>query len=318
MKTKPYPMATFWSGLLLLALWLGGGGAARAAVDFSLQLGDVTWTGGGGSYACFSSTAYPNTVNFTISKSGTGRTAYAVTAGPSGNTGTYTRKLRSGSYDLNYQLFTTSAMNYQWKAPTTATANEVLSGQSANKAQTIPLSFVFYVPPGQVVPPGTYTDTVSVRIYPAYNSTGSPYDSRTITLKVTVAADAAISIVPTGGAFNSSSPNLTLDFGTLSAGQTKNCDVLVKQNNNCTVYFSSDNSGYLKRVPATSGDQIPYTAIAAGAAVNLAQTGQAALPAGIPASPDGNRYPITVTIGNFDGVTAGTYQDRITLTVVAQ
>lgn len=303
--------------LLLTVMLLFAAVLGAAAASYTLQIGNVVWTGGGGGYACFSSTAYPNTVNFTITKTGTGRANYAVTAGPSQNTGTYTRKLKSGGSLLNYELYTTGAMNFQWKAPTTATANEVMSGSLSGQSQVVPLSFVFFIPPGQVVPPGTYTDRVTVSVYRAYNSTSSPYDTRTITLTVTVRADAAVSIVPTGSAFNSSSPNLNLDFGTLAPGQTRNCDVLIKKNSDCTVSFSSDNNGVLKAVPTPTADQIPYTASAAGIAVDLAHSGSTVLPGGIPAGPDGNRYPVTVTIGNYGVVAAGTYQDRITLTVVA-
>src|SRR6267142_1343872 len=147
-------------GLLLLSAL-----SSRAAT-YSLQISDVTWMGSPGGYDCFTSAAYPNTVNFTITKTANGRKSYAVTAGTSANTGSYTRQLRAGGSRLNYQLYTTSAMNYALKAPPTALANEVLSGSLPGPAgQVIPLSFVFFIPPGQVVPPGTYTDQVTISIY---------------------------------------------------------------------------------------------------------------------------------------------------------
>ena len=304
----------FITGLFLCASLLGA-----TAANYTIQIGNVNWIGSAGGYACFSGTAYPNTVNFTITKAAAGRQNYAVTAGPSKNTGNYTRQLSSGGNSLNYALYTTSAMTYQLKAPTTAIANEVISGSIAGQAsQVVPLSYIFYVTPGQVVPPGTYTDQITFSVYPAYNSTGTPDATQTITLTVVVAAGAAISIVPTGRSFDSSAPQLTLDFGALQAGQTRSCDVLIKQNNNCTVNYSSANNGVLKQIPTPTADQIPYTLSASGLNIVLTQPGSILLPSGISPQPDGNRYPISITIGTLGNPAAGTYQDQITITVVAQ
>lgn len=304
---------------ILTSLLLCGSLLGATAANYTLQIGNVNWSGSAGGYACFSGTAYPNTVNFTITKSAGGRKTYAVTAGPSSNTGTYTRQLRSGGSSLNYVLYTSSAMTSQLKAPTTAVASEVISGSvSGNRSQVIPLSFIFYLAPGQVVPPGTYTDQITVSVYPAYNSTGTPDTTRTITLSVVVAAGAAISIVPTGSSFNSSAPQLTLDFGALQAGQAKSCDVLIKQNNNCTVNYSSANNGVLKQIPTPTTDQIPYAFSASGMNLDLTQPGSILLPSGVSPQPNGNRYPILITIGALDNPAAGTYQDQITISVIAQ
>jgi spore coat protein U-like protein len=299
-------------GLLLGAL-------NSMAANYSLQISDVTWMGSPGGYDCFTGAAYPNTVNFTITKTANGRKDYALTAGTSANTGSYTRQLSSGGSRLNYQLFTTSGMNYNLKAPPSAQANEVLSGSVPGPGgQVIPLSFVFFIPPGQVVPPGTYTDQVTISIYDAYDSVGSPQATRTITISAVVVAGAAMSIVPTGGPFNSSRPQYTLNFGTLSTGQQQSCDVLIKQNNNCTLYYSSANRGVLQQVPVPTTDQIPYSCMVAGAMLDLSQAGSLSLPPGISPGSDGARYPVNITIGNVGNASAGTYEDQITITVQAQ
>jgi hypothetical protein len=304
---------------LITSLFLCVSLLGATAANYTLQIGNVAWTGSAGGYACFSGTAYPNTINFTITKATNGRQNYAVTAGPSQNTGNYTRQLRSGGNLLNYALYTTTAMTYQFKAPTTALATEVISGSLTGQgSQVVPLSFIFYVPPGQVVPPGTYTDQITFSVYPAYNSTGAPDITQTITFSVVVAAGAAISIVPTGSPFNSSAPQLTLDFGVLQTGHAQSCDVLIKQNNNCTVNYSSANNGVLKQIPTPTTDQIPYTFSSSGFNLDLTQPGSIPLPSGVSPQPNGNRYPITVTIGTLNNPAAGTYQDQITISVVAQ
>ena len=302
-------------GLTMLVIL--GGALWAGAQTYTIQIGNVSWSGSPGGYNCFSSTAYPNTVNFTITHNHPGAATYAVTAGVSATSGSYNRQLASGTSRLNYQLYTGSDMSYVLEAPMAATANNVLSGTDAQKGDVIPLAFLFYVPPGQAVAPGTYTDTVVIGVYSAYNSP-SPMTSQTITISVVVSAVAAISIVPTGGSFNSGSPGLTLNFGTLSTGQNQRCDVLVQQNNKCTVYFSSANSGVLKQVPTPTTDAIPYTCVVFGSALDLTHSGNVPLASGISPAPNGNRYPLSITIGSMSFPSAGAYQDQITLTVQAQ
>src|SRR5512140_2656830 len=114
--------------IIFLGLLLSGALTVFAAADYSLQIGNVTWIGGASGYNSFSATAYPNTVNFTITKLASGNKSYAVTAGPAANSGTYNRRLASGANTLNYQFYTSSALANVLEAPPTANASQVLSG----------------------------------------------------------------------------------------------------------------------------------------------------------------------------------------------
>jgi hypothetical protein len=297
-----------------LGLLLGATFCSNAQ-NYTLQIGNITWVGGPGGYNPFSATAYPNTVNFTITKNVYGSSVtYSVMAGTSATSGNYTRQMASGANRLNYQIYTTSAMTYVLQAPNVATANNAISGtSSATKGTVIPLSFLFYVTPSQVVAAGTYTDTVVVGIYNAFNST-SPMTSKSITITTVVAASAALSIVPTGSAF-STSTSQTFAFGTLATGQVLGCDLLVKRNTSATVTFDSANHGVMKAIPTPDTDQIPYTFVANGTTFNLASAANLLLPAGV--STTGTRLPINVTIGNISAAGAGNYQDQVTITVTA-
>jgi len=295
-------------GLLLGAIFCSN------AQNYTLQIGNITWVGGSGGYNPFSATAYPNTVNFTITKNRAGNRTYSVMAGTSATSGSYARQMASGANRLNYQLYTTSAMSYVLQAPKVATANNDISGTSNAAIGTLmPLSFLFYVPPGQVVAPGTYTDTVIVGIYDAFNS-ANPMTSKSITITTVVAASAALSIVPTGSAF-STSTSQTLAFGTLATGQALGCDLLVKQNTSATVTFNSANHGVMKAIPTPDADRIPYTFVANGITLNLASAANLLLLAGV--NTTGTRLPITVTIGDLSAAGAGNYQDQVTITVTA-
>ena len=295
-------------GLLLGAIFCSN------AQNYTLQIGNITWVGGPGGYNPFSATAYPNTVNFTITKNAPGNKAYSVMAGTSVTSGNYNRQMASGANRLNYQLYTTSAMTYVLQAPTIATANNDIHGNASSSLGTvIPLNFIFYVPPGQVVPAGTYTDTVIVGVYSTYNDT-SPMGTTSISITTVVIASADLSIVPTGSAF-STSTSQTLAFGTLASGQILGCDLLVKKNTSATVTFNSANHGVMKAIPTPDTDQIPYTFVANGITLNLASAANLTLPTGVDAT--GMRLPISVTIGNVSGVGAGNYQDQVTITVTA-
>ncbi len=301
---------------LIVSLFLAATALSARAANDSLQIGNVTWTGSPGGYNCFTNAAYPNTVNFTITTPA-GAQTYAVTAGPSANTGSYRRQLASGPDQLNYQLYTTSALNFVFKAPPTATANEVIIGASNARVSTvIPLAFTFYIPPSQLVAPGAYTDQVTVRIYERYNDTGAALDSRTITLTAMVVPAAILSVVPTGSGF-SSSTSQNLNFGTLSAGQSLGCDLLVRKNTSCKITFSSLNGGVMKLIPKPTADKVTYSCSVNQTVLDLASPAQISLPSGVSPSQDGDRLPINFTIGDPSRAAAGDYQDQITITVLA-
>jgi spore coat protein U-like protein len=303
--------------LTLLSLLLPG--ALAVGQDYSLQIGNQIWVGSPGGYNCFNSTDYPNTVNFSITKLSNGNKSYAVTAGTSANTSTYTRKLASGASTLNYQLYTSSAMSFVLEAPPTANPNQVISGNSVAHSGTIlPLSLVFDIPPSQLVAPGNYSDQITMSIYNSYNDNGSPESTATIFFSATVVSCATLCLVPTGSGFNRGSTSQTLDFGALAQGQMLSCDLLVLKNTSCTVTFSSANQGVLKTPPVATSDQIPYTCTVNGIALNLATTASLTLPPGVSTSQDGTRLPISITIGNLGNPAAGTYSDSITITVTVQ
>ncbi len=302
-------MRHFLFRLLLLGTALDG-----ALAQYALQIGNVAWPGG---YRCFSGTEYPNTVNFTLAKTENGSRAYAVTAGPSTTTGNFNRQLSSGLNRLNYQLYPANARSFILKAPPSATANEVISGRSHAQAGTgIPLSFLFCIPPGQIVFPGTYTDSITVSVYRNYNDPGNPMNSRTITLSAVVIPEAVLAVVPRGSGF-SDSTSQNLNFGTLTQGQRLGCDLLVRRNTGCNLTFSSLNNGVLKAIPTPTTDQVPYVCTVNGTRLNLATRRQISLPAGLSSSADGERLPIDITIGNLADAAAGDYQDQIVIAVVA-
>ncbi len=266
------------------------------------------------SYNCFSDLAYPNIINFSVTKTRNDSATYAVSAGPSENTGTYNRQMASGANRLNYQLYTSPAMNSVLKAPPEANINEVISGLVVAQApQTIPLVLTVFIPPSQIVAPGTYTDQVTFGVYTTYNDIGAAQDTRTLTLTVIVSSGVALSIVPAGSGF-SSSTHQSLDFGELANGQIKSCDLVLHRNTGCIVTLDSANHGVLKLIPATA-DKIVYTCQCNGALLDLNSSANLNFSSDISTNMNESRMPIAFTIGTVEKASAGKYQDQITITL---
>jgi spore coat protein U-like protein len=303
--------------IFILGLVLLGAISARGDADYTLQIGNAVWTGSPGGYDCFSGTAYPNTINFTITKQKPGNRPFAVAAGPSATTGSYSRQMASGGSRLNYQLYTTSSLNYVLKTPPSAIASEIITGRPDYPQQTvIPLSFTLYIPPGQLVAAGGYTDQITFSVYRTYDDTSAPQDTRTVSITAVVASGASLAVVPTGSGF-SSSASQTLNFGTLTSGRSLGCDLLVRKNTGCNLTFSSSNGGVMRLLSELTSDQVSYSITVNGSPLSLASTANLTLPGGVSPSQDGNRLPVSITIGDVGSAAAGNYRDEITITVVA-
>lgn len=301
---------------ILNVVLLTGFAASSALASYSLQIGNIFWTGSPGGYDCFTDLVYPNHVEFTITKLTPGRQNYAVTAGPSATTGTYDRQLACGSNRLTYQLYVNDELRNVLKAPPMASPTEVISGwRAGNAGEVVPLSFVLVVPPNQVVEPGTYTDQIAISVYRSYDDRGAPLDTRLITITVVVVPSASLSIVPTGSGFTGTTTQ-HFNFGIMSEGQSLACDVLVRKNTSCDVMFTSANNGVLRPVAVPGDDFVPYTCTVNGSPISLATPFQMRLPTGPPPSVDGFRLPVRITIGKLDDAAAGDYRDEITVTLV--
>ncbi|WP_374076896.1 spore coat protein U domain-containing protein [Bdellovibrio bacteriovorus] len=162
---------------------------------------------------------------------------------------------------------------------------------------------------------GNYTETITATLYRGTISSYSLIDSRSINFNYNAPKRVDISVVSTGGSFNINDTTETMNFGALSSGVTRSCDVVLKFNAGYMLYASSANNGRLKH--QTLSQYIPYTISFRGSAVNL--NGSSSSPVQVlrelgrsPAS--GLVIPVSATIGTVASQT-GTYQDTITLTV---
>ena len=163
-----------------------------------------------------------------------------LSAGQGSGASSTVRKMTNGSYTLSYGLYQDSARTTNWG---NSTGTGYIQGTGTGSAQT------YYVYPqltsGQQVPPGTYTDTISV----STNYSGTA----TFTVTATVVANCTISAS-------------ALDFGnyvptnqpTTTASLTVTCTNTTTYNVGLDGGVGTQSAGYTRYMTGPGGAEIPY------------------------------------------------------------
>lgn len=188
------------------------------------------------------------------------------------------------------------------------------SGQSAK----VDFDFVIYLNTAPMPPPGTYALSLRADLYPtAYQPSGSPADSATLSISFTVPQVLDVAVLQPMGAFSPSTTSQTLAFGLLSAGSARSVDLMARTNAVWSLSLSSANGWALANT--ADGSKIGYgvslsgspIATVAGSPLLLVSTAQ-------PTYTALQRLPLTFTIGALGLLpTEGTYVDTITVTLSA-
>ncbi|MFM6929876.1 MAG: spore coat protein U domain-containing protein [Bdellovibrio sp.] len=163
---------------------------------------------------------------------------------------------------------------------------------------------------------GTYSEWITATLYKGTISNYQFVQSVVLAFYFNAPKRTDISVVPTGGSFSLADTVETLDFGTLSTGTARSCDIIVKYNAGYVLYASSQNNGRLKHETANS--YIPYTVNIGGSSINLGSSSSNPVQVRreFGSSPSsGKILPATITIGNYAQEQAGIFNDVITLTV---
>lgn len=289
----------------------------------------VTFGGGTGEYEVYDSLEHMQAISFKVTGSASIlNCSYFITleAGASGNPAQRKMTRGSDSARLNYNAYTTIAKTSILKSKTTAGAGEVITGsfpvllgvnQEGNHG------FFWTVNPGQVVAAASdrFQDvTLELRLYSGLILGISVLeDTKTITFRAKAESSVDLSLVDTGGAFNIGDGVQTVDFGTLSSGESLAYDTMVRSNDGYIVTLQSQNSQNMKHTNIPSA-LVPYTLTLSGNALDLsAGNAVEAVSSGNITPVLGDRLPTVFTVGALSGAEpAGDYQDVITVTVSAQ
>ena len=237
-----------------------------------------------------------------------------------GNANSYQRKVFKNGQTIGYTLEKINPTGTLKAFGDHSSENEFLSDTIA-LGQSKVITGLFKMPQ-QNMPGGAghYQDVVNVTVF-GYQSASSYKQGMTKQLVINVQTTTSIdlSIVPQGGAYDSSSTSSILNFGELELNDEMGADLIVKSNTGYRVRVSSANGGNFKH--ANQLVYIPYTFNFAGSAIGM--TLSALFPVTVVnnttgSAAAGDRYNMRVKIGSVAGKATGEYSDVITVTVIAQ
>ncbi len=207
------------------------------------------------------------------------------------------RKLTNGTTTLSYGLYQNASHTTNWG---NSTATGYVQGTGTGSAQT----FDVYpqLTSGQQVPPGTYTDTISVST--SYNGMA------TFTVTATVVANCTLSAGALAfGNYVPTAQTLT------TAAITVTCTSTTTYNVGLDGGMGSQSSGYTRYMTGSSGAEIPYHFFSdSGRTVQWGTTVGTDTVAG---TGTGSAQILTVygSIYTSHYVTPGSYTDTVTATV---
>lgn len=243
-----------------------------------------------------------------------------ISAGSSGSFAM--RQMQDGSGNtLDYQIYaTTSLVNVIKDLTAGPTSQEVLTGTAPEYTgfltEAIDLPFVLYLPPGQTISMGTYTDTLTLTLYSGSFGSGTQEDTATLTVSGPVAATVSIVLVLPGDSWPTyafqETADRVMDFGELEVGESQAYDLLVESNASFSIALSSANGGAMAATTVGETSTVPYDLSFNGALVDLSGGGDVVV-----GSSPGFRYPIAVTVGDYGAAAQGSYEDIVTITVTA-
>jgi spore coat protein U-like protein len=240
-----------------------------------------------------------------------------------GSANSYTpRSMANGSNTIPYNFYRNGGLTQILRdAPDSTSYNSFLRGSFPNGNPSIQRTEDYRVAIGTI--PGSpavglYTDTVSIKLYK-----GEPdewytlQNTQTLVTTYSVPYVANVSLVNTGAPYNQSDTTQTLNFGSLSPGQTLGFDIVTVYNSGYKLTLSSANNGKLKH--SSQNQFVPYVFKVNGSPLNLSnsQAIPAVLGTGSGTSPPaGLRFAIQVQIGAVSSL-AGTYSDTSVVEISA-
>lgn len=224
----------------------------------------------------------------------------------------------SSTYEYPITIAKDAAATQVLKTVTDATStNDILSGTfpAGSGSTTSNNTYRPKIVPSTYLRFGSYSQTFTASLYRGTLASYTFVESQTTVLTYTQPKAIDVSLVDTGGVFNTSDVSQTMNFGNLVQGQSSSFDLIVNYNAGYRLTVTSTNNGRLKR--STSTTYIPYTLTVSGSAVNLS-SGTFNLTDVTGAAPTGGRrLPINVTIGSLAPTIPGSYSDSVTLSVVS-
>ncbi len=260
-------------------------------------------------------------MNFRIKRQGGASCDYFLTVSYGSATSFSTRSMFQGSFQVPMNVYVNAGLTQVIRdVPEATNDTQVITGsfEQGHGSHTTN-DHTYYAALGTIDYNrfGNYSDTFVMKLYEGTVG-NSPVlrDTANVTFTYTMARKIDLSIVSSGSGFNPNSTAQNLNFGALTAGNAKSCDLILKFNAGYSIRLASQNNGKLKH--ASLSDTVPYTMRVNSVPVSL--LGSSTTPVEVTngtgvSPPNGLTFPLSATIGSIGAARAGNYSDVITITV---
>lgn len=222
---------------------------------------------------------------------------------------------------LPYNLYKTSNSTTMLRRIEDASSmSQVLSGSITRNA-SVEAEFYFRLgnlSTSSLTRAGLYKDTITMTVDSGDLNDLATEATASLQVNINVPKMASLSLVNSGGSFDASSTNKTLDFGELSDNEDLSFDVLVLSNAGYNLSVSSLNRQVMRLQGGaqTPSSQINYSFYANSSLKNISSATPVSIMTESGVTPSqGTRIPIRVVIQSVAGKDPGIYQDYLTFTI---
>ena len=223
------------------------------------------------------------------------------------------RYLRFGNKQIAYGLYDSVQRSNPLKGLPTATQRNLLTGEFKGQKNMQPFTYFYFLETNQSVAAGLYSDSVQVELYEGVPGNHILHDSRTINFSADI--DSYIDVIVQGG--QGAGRKTTLNFGKAKPGISLGFNINVNANTGYDMTLESENRGVMRLDTQRKPNTIPYTLYKEGQRLDLSSiVNLPYLDTSI--SKAVAHHDFIVTIGGFDYVLSGEYEDTIVITVKAR
>jgi spore coat protein U-like protein len=309
---------------VLLAASILPAAAACTGLAFNPMPTAVNWRGSlGTGYSVFDNADRLQAVPLTIVSTG-GTCTYFITATLLGPDNYVDRKLYGGIDALRFNLYVDSTRGIILRDIPVAGPSDVLVGTFASSGRGVDYrTYYFDIPPLQVVRPGSYENTVVIKLFQGNLVQNQLVQTVLVRHRATVFAATEVSLVPVGQPFNKANREGTVDLGNVNDSPEALIEAAlnmrIRTNTGYSVTLQSQNGGALRLGGTIRQGALAYTLLINGESASLAGGAVAALPpAHTVTTADGINLPISIALlprNTQQPAPAGVYSDVITILV---
>ncbi|MDF2549375.1 MAG: hypothetical protein K0S07_442 [Chlamydiales bacterium] len=274
----------------------------EAAVQLKTQ--SINWRGADGrGYDVFSEEEASQDIHFQV-RSDEEKGPYFITCSAP-NSG-YERQASNGKDLLSYQIVHSAARPIPLRE---GDGSYYAIAFSLQKNGLLDLSYTVSIPKGQIVTPGSYSDSFFLILYKGRYGEHCEVSRNLVSLKIHVQSSIDISVDMQGKRFEQ------LSLGELQGPQTLSFNIFVKSNSGYALYLESENQSSLKH--QGSQKNVSYQVKADGRPFNLAPGGRDIVKNLQKTGRQGRQHFVEIAVDAPPCISAGSYTDSLNISAIS-